>query len=424
MTSRNASRDDFDRLMAQWMEADARVREPEHLLDSVLERTRAARRIPRWLLPERWIPVRLTMQLRGVPKLAPILLLIALLLAAIVAFVVVGSRPRLPDPFGLAANGRVAFLSNGQIHAANPDGSNPIQLTFGTRTAAMPVWSRDGTRIAFKLISPASTPEEPTLFGDLIVVNADGSNPITIEPEAKGMSPAVWSPDGRWLLYSRLEGTVDQIYVAAADGSSLPARVGNPATVNWAPTFSPDGTKIAYFVQSSGMEVMNRDGSDVRRLNTSAFGEIDSAQWHPDGNRIVVSATTSEAFDLWFLYLDGTPERHLRTVGRAEVSPSWSPDGGRLLYLTSTTGTSFTLMVANADGTNEQVMPGQYSFVNPIWSPDGSRIAAVNDLGSVARVTLLDPDGVAEAIVIEGVLPAGSLIAPRSDIPVWQRTAQ
>jgi len=368
--------------------------------------------------------VQLTMPLRGVPRLAPILLLIALLLAAIVAFVIVGSRPRLPDPFGLAANGRVAFLSNGQIHAANPDGSNPIQLTFGTRTAAMPVWSRDGTRIAYKLISPASTPEEPTLFGDLIVVNADGSNPITIEPETKGMSPAVWSPDGRWLLYSRLEGTVDQIYVAAADGSSPPTRVGNPATVNWAPTFSPDGTKIAFFVQSSGIEVMNRDGSDIRRLNTSAFGEIDSAQWDPDGNRIVVSAATSEASDLWFVYLDGTPERHLRTVGRAEVSPSWSPDGGRLLYLTSTTGTSFTLMVADAEGTNEQVMPGQYSYVNPTWSPDGSRIAAVNDLGSVARVTLLDPDGVAEAIVIEGALPAGSLIAPRSDIPVWQRTAQ
>ena len=203
MTSPNASRDDFDRLMTQWMEADAHAREPEHLIDSVLERTRAARRIPRWLLPERWIPVQLTMPLRGVPRLAPILLLIALLLAAIVAFVIVGSRPRLPDPFGLAANGRVAFLSNGQIHAANPDGSNPIQLTFGTRTAAMPVWSRDGTRIAYKLISPASTPEEPTLFGDLIVVNADGSNPIPIEPETKGMSPAVWSPVGRWLIYSR-----------------------------------------------------------------------------------------------------------------------------------------------------------------------------------------------------------------------------
>ena len=65
MTSQNAQRDDFDRLMSQWMEADGRVREPEQLLESVLERTRVARRIPGWLLPERWIPVQLTMPTAG-----------------------------------------------------------------------------------------------------------------------------------------------------------------------------------------------------------------------------------------------------------------------------------------------------------------------------------------------------------------------
>jgi Tol biopolymer transport system component len=423
MTSHNGSRDDFDQLMSRWMEADARLREPEHLLDSVLERTRVARRIPRWLLPERWIPVQLTMPLRGVPRLAPILLLIALLLAAFVAFVLVGSRPRLPDPFGPAANGRVAFLSNGQIYAANPDGSNSIPLTFGSRSAATPAWSRDGTKFAYKLISQSSTAEDPTLFGDLVVVDANGLSPITIEREAEGMSPAAWSPDGHWLLYSRLEGTVDQIYVAAADGSSPPSRVGNPATINWAPVFSPDGTKIAYFVAKSGVAVMNRDGSNPRMLNTSAFGEPESLQWNPDGNRVVVSAATSESTDLWFLYLDGKPEQHLVTRGRAEVSPSWSPDGKRLVYLTTTDGRSFVLRVADADGTKERLLPGLYSGVGLTWSPDSSRIAAVNDLGSVARVTLLDPDDEAEAILIEGVLPGASFVAPKSDIPAWQRIA-
>ena len=126
MTSQNAQRDDFDRLMSQWMEADGRVREPEQLLESVLERTRAARRIPSWLLLERWIPVQLAMPLRAAPRLAPVLLLIALVLAAIVGIAVVGSQPRLPDPFGLAANGRVAYVSNGQIYAADANGSNSV----------------------------------------------------------------------------------------------------------------------------------------------------------------------------------------------------------------------------------------------------------------------------------------------------------
>jgi TolB protein len=414
---------DFDRLLTAWFDADAQVREPEGLLDSALARTRRARRRPAWLLPEWWIPMQLTMPLRTVPRFAPLLLLIALLLAAIVAIAVVGSRPRLPAPFGPAANGQVAFLSNGQIYAANADGSNSIALTSGNRAAANPSWSRDGTRFAYKLISPNVATQGQKQHGDLVVADADGSDQITIDRDAQDMSPATWSPDGRWLVYSRFEGGLDQIYIAAADGSSPPTRLGKPDTVNWAPVFSPDGTKIMYFRGEAGVAVMNRDGSDDRLLNTSGFQRIHSAQWHPDGNRIVVSAAVTDAYDLWFLYADGTPERHLVVPGRAEVGPSWSPDGSRLVYLTSTDERSYILTVANADGATERTLPGVFSDINPSWSPDGSRIAAVNDRASVGRVSLVDPDGMAEAIEMDSLAPAQSVVADRSSPINWQRRA-
>jgi Tol biopolymer transport system component len=43
-------------------------------------------------------------------------------------------------------------------------------------------------------------------------------------------------------------------------------------------------------------------------------------------------------------------------------------------------------------------LPGVCGDINPSWSPDGHRIAVINDLGSVGRVTLVDPDGLAEAV--------------------------
>ena len=353
------------------------------------------------------------------------ILVVVLLVAALVAIAVVGSTRRLPSPFGLAANGRVAYLANGQIYASNPDGSNPIQLTSGIRSAATPVWSRDGTKFAYKLISPKPGTEDPTRFGDIVVAKADGSNLITIDTETEDPSPPVWSPDGRWLVYSKVTKTGDQIFIAAADGSSPPARVGDPDTINWSPIFSPDGAKLMYFVgySGNGIGVMNSDGSNQMIVNTTPFVSIDSATWHPDGDRIVVAASTSEATDLWFLYLDGTPQRQMRVPGRAEVGPSWSPDGNRLTYLLSIDQPrSFTLVVADADGANERTLPGVYSDVNPAWSPDGRRIAVVNDLGPVVRLTLLDPDGKAEAIVIEGVLPAQPVAEPVSPT-AWQRVA-
>jgi dipeptidyl aminopeptidase/acylaminoacyl peptidase len=423
MTSRNASRDDFDRLMRQWLDADARVGEPDHLLEQVLTQTRRSRRFPRWVLPEWWLPMQLTMPMRAVPRLAPLLLLIALLLAATIAIVWIGSRPRLPDPFGPAANGQVAYLSNGQIFAANPDGSSPIQLTVGDGSASSPVWSRDGTKLAFRLTGPTSDPSNMS-DSDLVVVNADGTNPITIDG-GQDISPPNWSPDGQWLVYSRMVGPRnDQAFMAAADGSSPPARIGNPETVNWSPIFSPDGTKILYFSgwDGDGIGVMNPDGSDWHILNTTPFEGIDSATWHPDGNRIVVSAHTGEGMDLWILYVDDSAEQHLGLPGRDEAGPSWSPAGDRLAYLTSGDGESFLLHVADADGANERPLPGTYSHINPSWSPDGTRIGVVNDFGSVVRLTLLDPDGRAEAIVIEGDLPAEP-VAERVSPTAWQRVA-
>ena len=427
MTTKRMSEPDFDRLLIAWFDADAQVREPEELIDSTLARTRRARRRPAWLLPEWWIPMQLTMPLRALPRLAPILLLIALLLAAIVAIVVVGSRPRVPDPFGLAANGRVAYLSDGQIYAANPDGSDPIQLTFGDRPAATPMWSRDGTKFAYELISSKPGTDNPNGSGDIFVANADGSNPIMIDRDIKDASPTGWSPDGRWLVYSKTVGPHnDQIFIAAADGSSPPVRIGNPVTVNWSPIFSPDGTKILYFSgwDGNGIGVMNPDGSDWRILNTTPFASIDSATWHPDGNRIVVSAATGpDPNDLWILYADGSPEQRLATPGRADVGPSWSPAGDRLVYLVSGDDGSFLLHVADADGANERVLPGAYSHINPTWSPDGTRIAVLNDLDSGVRLTLIDPDGKAAPIVIEGVTPAGSVDAIHGSPTAWQRRA-
>ena len=94
MTSPNASRDDFDRLMSQWMEADGRISESEDLIEHVIEHATATRQISRWLLPERWLPMQLTTRFQVAPRLAPALLIALLLVALVATIAIIGSRPR------------------------------------------------------------------------------------------------------------------------------------------------------------------------------------------------------------------------------------------------------------------------------------------------------------------------------------------
>src|SRR6476620_476509 len=122
------NRDDtFDPTIADWLHAEADHRVPEHL-EAVLHRTRTERQRPAWSSLERWLPMDLTAQPRFLPRptLGKALLVGVILFALIgIAIVAVGSRvPRVPPPFGLAANGQIVYKAGRDIVVADPDGTH------------------------------------------------------------------------------------------------------------------------------------------------------------------------------------------------------------------------------------------------------------------------------------------------------------
>ena len=268
--------------------------------------------------------MQLSMQARAVPRRATIVLLIVLLAAAIVAIAVVGSARPLPDPFGPAANGRVAYLSNGQIYAANPDGSNPIPLTSGDSLGGHPgvVARRDQVRIRVDQ-SEARDRQTRRQYGDIVVANADGSNPITIDRETRGPRPHDMvarrsmaglfedrrdrRPDlrcGRRRLEPTDAGRKSRHRQLGRD--VLPGRHEDPLlrgrTRTW-PVMDRDGS--------------NRPAPEHQRIRGDRLGAMASRT----ATASLVSAATSEATDLWFLYIDGTPEQQLHDPGTRRSRP-------------------------------------------------------------------------------------------------------
>jgi Tol biopolymer transport system component len=384
MTSHDRSSDlapdEFDRLLAAWFEADARTREPERLLTDTLARTARTRRIPAWLLPERWISMQLTARFQPVPRMAAVMVILGLLVVLAMAAVYVGSRRPTLQPFGPAANGRVAYITNGDLFTADVNGSNAVRLTDASAIEGKPVWAHVRTRIAFARYA------DKNALPSLVTMDATGGTPVTIVDRAANLSVPSWSPDDAILAFSY--GESPRVYVAPADGSSPPTRLDRLGVAE-APIWSPDGKRIAYTTPTSAgqaLHVANADGSgDValsgvyaRIAHGFGHGAVGFA-WSPDGTQILFSATEDDAFDLYVVPADAsTQPRRITDDARSEYGASWSPDGTKISYLAGAASDHPQVMVANADGTDaEAVIQQLVMWFTPQWSPDGTLLAVL-----------------------------------------------
>jgi Tol biopolymer transport system component len=395
--SRDLGADEFDRLLAAWFEADAHMREPAGLLDATLAQTAHARRRPAWLLPERWIPMQLTTSLQPVPRIAGVLVILGLIFVlAVAAALLVGSRLQTLEPFGPAGTGRIAYVSDGDIYTANPDGTDARPVTSGPEIDGRPIWSHVGSKVAFfRWFSTSAT------GADLMVLDVDNGTVMEIVKGAEDPSVPSWSPDDQMLTFSH--GVAPSVFVAAADGSSQSTQLVLLGVAR-APVWSPDGKRIAYTVPASGSEslhVANADGSGSKALTRSAYaafahgfghGSMGLA-WSPDGTRILFAAGEDQAMDLYVVDADGqTPERRIASDAKNEYGATWSPDGTRIVYIEAEPFTHGFAMVAIADGSDpRRLIDEKVFYLSPQWSPDGTMIV-VHPLDQEPPIWLVDVD--------------------------------
>lgn len=207
-----------------------------------------------------------------------------------------------------------------------------------------------------------------------------------------------WSPDGRRIAFSRLEGDDwADVYVQRADatGRTRIARSGNrPAVFQGQLSWAPDGRRIAFTAPVragslfSAIWTVGVDGRGRRRLTTPAGASDVRPVWSPDGRRIAFlrqlePCRRSICAAVYLVRSDGRGLRRLPTgSGDAVIGrPSWSPGGKRLAFGLCCQGGAF---VVNADGTARHAI-ARRATVYPFWSPNGRWIALVGDGTHVVR---------------------------------------
>jgi hypothetical protein len=372
------------------------------------------RQRPAWTFPRHWLPVA---DIAGWPVVAPpvawriiatALLLIALLIAA--AVVVGSAQTKVPPPFGAARNGVIAYSVFGDIFTTDASTGAPTEIVAGPALDSRPIFSRDGTKIAFIRTSSTSG------VYDLMVAGADGSGvkAIATSPlvrlDAEHDFDFEWAPDSRSLIvYSE-----PHILRVDAVGSAPPTVISADAV----PTgrLGPSGL-IPYQPASIGEDAIwtvGLDGAPPRELirrteATSGGGDLSEARYSPDGSKLAFQQNLlpddPNQVRIFIANADGTNARRLTnaTGPGVETDFAWSPDGTRIAFnrwvpvdATRRGGDWEPLaigiaVVGEGDGPSPVTAAGPSQGAQGAvfdWSPDGSVLIAM--AAKPAQAVLLD----------------------------------
>ena len=238
-----------------------------------------------------------------------------------------------------------------------------------------PVWSPDGSRIAFESNRAGKR--------DIFVLATSGAREglarnLTQNP-ADDREPA-WSPDGKRIAFVSDRGGSAEIYIMLSSSGPAARLMACPEGCS-GPAWSPDGRRIAFSSQREGgrhIWSIGVGGNDARRL-TFGVGEEWSPAWSPDGKRILFTTDRAGSFEIYAMDADGSNLKNLTPFHGGHSNARCSPDGRRIVF-TSRRGENDGIYVMNLDGSGlRNISRHPAASLHPSWSPDGRWIAFASD---------------------------------------------
>jgi Tol biopolymer transport system component len=284
------------------------------------------------------------------------------------------------------------------IYTALIGGEKPLQLT-DSDADSNPTWSPDGRQIAFARFRSFDKQKSiyvvPALGGSERLVYTAANFPHCNEMD--------WSPDGKSLIFT--EGVDDGANgrVALLSLSDLTARpLTSPGNQQFdcAPTFSPDGARIAFQRGPLGayfgdLFVSKVAGGQPFRL-TFDNSARDPA-WTQDGRGIVFASPMGGNQSLWRIPASGgAPQRVAGAGGNAEA-PSISRRGNQLAYgVWKQWDTIWRLNLKDALhplGPPVRLLSGVGVVYRPSFSPDGKKVVFESDRMGYSDIWICNNDG-------------------------------
>ena len=341
---------------------------------------------------------------------------------------------------------------NTDIWMVKWDGSEQLQLTSSPDSESSPRWSPDGKYLAF--VASRGTEEETKRGGQIWLLNRAGGEAHRVSDFKGGVSDIRWSPDSTRIAFvasdqdpdeepekkdgwkrktpppividrfhfkqdrtGYLKGLYDHIAIFDLATRSVTAVTSGGSADDSSPSWSPDGTRIAFISKRGAADpdrtsnselwvVDAKAGAEPRQLTKTPAGEGGRPAWSPDGRRIAVllgDEDTNYAYDLNKLVIvpsepaaAGPAVKHdvyMPSLDRAVSGLTWSADGQTIAFLLQDDRTAHVATV-----------PAEDPKATPVRRTTGRRSIRGLSAGKDGNFAVLatSPNEPAEVYALEG----------------------
>jgi TolB protein len=259
---------------------------------------------------------------------------------------------------------KIVFVCNKtgskEIYRCDYDGQGVEQLTHSKSISLTPALSPDGKYLAYTDF----TSGRPALY----IRNLSDGKTSTVAKSGICIDPA-WKSNSEVATTLSYEGD-QELYLIKLDGS-VERRLTKAPGIDVSPTFSPDGSKMAFVSSRNGMPqifIENLQTGETKRLTFSGRYNTQPS-WSPAGDKIAYTTWERRGeIDIFVINSDGSNLQQITRNSGENEAPSWSPDGEMIVFSSSRQGGK-KLYVMNASGENQRrLFQLEGDQMQPFWS--------------------------------------------------------